>query len=90
MFFLFRNPSPQVFSQKFFHSAVKFQAIYFVLETMPFVFFEDVNDIDSLFFEGSDDFIRFLLLHARVAAALSDEQRNLNLIRVENWRGLLQ
>jgi hypothetical protein len=68
---LFRA-SAEMLAQKLFHGTIKIETILFVAESVPFVFFYDIFNFDTTFFESFDNNIGLFFLYPRIIGALSN------------------
>src|SRR5213592_727346 len=80
----------QVLGQERLHGGVVPLIVLRSGESVPFVRKHDVLDVLSVLPHRRDDLIALRLLHAHVVRALHDEQRDLDLVRLEERRAGLQ
>ncbi len=57
---------------------------------MPFIIFDHINNINTLFFQGFNDLVRFQFIHTGIIGPLSDEHRDFDLISMEKRRRSFQ
>ena len=73
-------------AEKLFHRAVKLEAVFFIREAVSFVGLYDVRHFDAAGLKRLYHLIRFRFVYARIVRALRNQQRNLDVLTVENRR----
>ena len=77
-------------SEKFFGGCEKLEAVFRPGEAVALVGEEHVLVIDALALHRFDNLFGFRLLHSRVICPLTDQDRYLDLIDLEQWRTRIQ
>ena len=86
----FLNPAAKMLAQKLFHGAIKIEAVLFIGKAMHFACFYHVRYFDPSSFQGFYHLIRFRLVYARIVGTLGNQQRDFNVLSMENRRRSLR
>ncbi len=79
-----------MFREKLLSRGVEFEAVLRFGEPVPLVWEEHILVLDALAFHGLDNLFRFALLYAWIICSLTNEDRNLYLINLEQGRARFQ
>src|SRR5260370_16938117 len=76
-------PPTQMFCQELLCSRIKYEAVFWFGEAVPFIWEEHIFEINALVLHRLDNLFGFCLFHAGIVSSLGDEHGYLDLIGLE-------